>query len=133
MKGRDRAVHGIEDRSALLTGKLGNIGVPENAPFHVIHHIEDTADDIRILAQDPRPRHRHPTVLVERRDDTIFPLHLMGGRQQRPRWFATQHQPAPGCIRQQIGGVGLAAAELSNRKGRTEIRDPLDQIFREPV
>ena len=81
--GRDavQARQGIAQRKR-IGATLGDrhvreAGVPEDAAFDVVHHVEPGADDRIVGAQRISAWHRHVSVPAERRDDLVFAIDCM--------------------------------------------------------
>jgi hypothetical protein len=85
----------------------------------VIHHIEGSADDRRVLAQQPRGRHRNVRAR-QRTQDAVFTLDEMRRRQQLARRLLPQDELLRRRLDQERR-VGLAALELAQLRRAGEI------------
>ena len=111
MQLRERSVHGIADGRTPFAGHLGQARVPENAPFHMVHHIERRADNARVFAQRHGARHGK-ALSAQRGNDTVFAVDSMRTGQQLAGRLLAQHEVAA-VHRDGVSGVALAAAELA--------------------
>ncbi len=84
--------------------------VPGDAALDQFHHVEGRADHARVGAERQRPRHGEAR-RMQRRDEPVFAIDRVGGRQQRAERLAPQHD-STAWRRDPIGRVGLTAREL---------------------
>jgi hypothetical protein len=110
MERGERIDHRIVDAGALIRRIARKRPVPQIAPLHQRHDVEDRADDVFVLAQPIRAGDREAGG-VKTRDQAIFAVHRMGGRQQLAEGLATQDIGARRAV-EPIGRIGLAASEL---------------------
>jgi hypothetical protein len=114
MELRHCGVHRIEDGRALGARDAGCGRVPEDSAFDHLHDVEPGTDHAVIDTQSLNPgngkiclcqAHQHPGL----------PLDRMGALEQLTRWLAAQNIGFARC-HQLVGGVGLTALELLDRK-----------------
>ncbi len=86
---RHHAVHLVVVRAALGGRHAGQGRVPEDAAFHMVHHVKHRADDAGVFAQGMGFRHRH-LGLGQRADDAELAVHRMGRGQQVAQRLAAQ-------------------------------------------
>ena len=84
------------------------LGAVEDLPVDVAHHVERGARDRAVGAQAQRRRHGHPGA-AHRRDDSMFPGHVVRGRQHLGQGRPAQHIARAIAVGDREGQVGAAA------------------------
>jgi hypothetical protein len=109
----------VVDAGALRRRQLRQRYAGDDAAFDVIHHVERSADDRRVFAQQSRGRHRHVGAW-QRAQDPVLALDQVRRRQQLARRLLPQHELL-GRRLDQERGIGLTALELPQLRRTGEI------------
>jgi hypothetical protein len=109
VQGGQGPVHLVVDGGAIMVGKIGQGGIPEDTAIDKLHDIEHAADNTVVIAEHQHLRYRHFGV-GQGAHDPVFPVHGVGGLKQLAGRLAPQHVATAGCVEQK-GGVGLALGE----------------------
>jgi len=120
---RQRADGVLIDGTPFTGLQVRQRAVPGDAALDQFHHVEGRADHARVAAERQRPRHGEAS-RMQRRDEPIFAIDRVGGRQQRSERLAPQHA-GTACGRDPIGGVRLTAREfldLQRSREAVEVR-----------
>ncbi len=122
VQGRERAVHGVVDRGALvIVARFRQRRIPEDAAVEEIHDVEHAADRRILGRQMQHCGHRYGGT-GKRLHHPEFAVDLMRRFQQLPGRLGAQHVAATGR-RQEIGRVRLAGFELFDRGEPGKARD----------
>src|SRR3989440_10832574 len=120
MQPRECLVHRIEVPRPRLTLDLRQGRVPENASFHVVHHVEPRSYDVLIGAQSVHMRNG-----IADRSETLqnarLPLDRVRTLEQDARGLAAQDKRSVGS-NQLIGRIRLSAPELLHGQRTRETR-----------
>ena len=98
--------------TALRRGQSRQAGVVKDPTFDHFHHVEISTDHRWISAEMQHLWHRDRRV-AQGMHHPVFPIHRMGGRQQRSRGLLAQDVFAP-TGGQLIGWIALARIELAH-------------------
>ena len=110
-------VHELERAAArIFGGERGHvIGVAQDSAVHLLHHVERSADDVRVVAERVHLRYRH----VGRREsvqDSVLATHVVSGRDDVPEG-RTPHDPGALAVADGVGQVRSAARDQLRMKG----------------
>jgi hypothetical protein len=88
MKRSDHAVHIVIERAALVLGTLRKGWIPEDSSLDISHHIERSADDVRVIAIGENTGDKHAGVLQRLHDPALAVDGMGGGKKRAVRLFA---------------------------------------------
>jgi hypothetical protein len=114
VQSREHVIHGIENLAAVGRGNAGHRVVGDDATGQEFHQVECRADHRIVLAKRVGLGHGNVGVVVQRLDDAILTVDLMGRRKEFAGRFLAQDVHTPAAVGQVVGRIALATLELQD-------------------